>query len=68
MIKITLRDGTHFDLGNKNKLSSVSYGGGDATGGNVSCSYSYQNFNVLRVIHPEDPHTDATKAVPASPS
>ena len=68
MIKITLRDGTHFDLGDKNKLSSVSYGGGDATGGNVSCSYSYQNFNVLRVIHPEDPHASSTKAVPDSPS
>jgi hypothetical protein len=54
-IRIQLRDGTIFDLGTKNKLSSVSYGGGDATGGNVSCSYSYQNFNVLTVIHPRDP-------------
>ena len=54
-IRIQLRDGTIFDLGTKNKLSSVSYGGGDATGGNVSCSYSYQNFNVLSVIHPRDP-------------
>tara|TARA_B100002019_G_scaffold281122_1_gene284842 strand:+ start:15243 stop:16385 length:1143 start_codon:yes stop_codon:yes gene_type:complete len=54
-IRIVLRDGTVFDLGDKNKLSSVSYGGGDATGGNVSCSYSYQNFNVLNVLHPKDP-------------
>jgi hypothetical protein len=59
-IKIQLRDGTIFDLGTKNKLSSVSYGGGDATGGNVSCSYSYQNFNVFKVIHPQDPHADAS--------
>jgi hypothetical protein len=58
-IKIQLQDGTIFDLGTKNKLSSVSYGGGDATGGNVSCSYSYQNFNVFTVIHPQDPHTGA---------
>jgi len=27
----------------------VSYGGGDAGGGNVSCTYSYTNFNVLDV-------------------
>ena len=55
VIRIQLRDGTIFDLGTKNKLSSVSYGGGDATGGNVSCSYSYQNFNVLSILHPQDP-------------
>lgn len=59
-IKIQLQDGTIFDLGSKNKLSSVSYGGGDATGGNVSCSYSYQNFNVFGVIHPQDPHASAS--------
>ena len=61
-IKILLRDGTCFDLGTKNKLSSVSYGGGDATGGNVSCSYSYQNFNVLDVIHPQDPKYNVNAA------
>jgi hypothetical protein len=54
-IVIMLRDETKFDLGTKNKLSSVSYGGGDATGGNVSCAYSYQNFNVFKVQHREDP-------------
>tara|TARA_R110000744_G_scaffold291956_4_gene402543 strand:+ start:2607 stop:3776 length:1170 start_codon:yes stop_codon:yes gene_type:complete len=55
VIRVQLRDGTIFDLGSKNKLSSVSYGGGDATGGNVSCSYSFQNFNVFSVLHPQDP-------------
>jgi len=54
-IKITLQDYTQFDLGSSNKLSSVSYGGGDATGGNVSSTYSYQNFNVLAVTSPNDP-------------
>tara|TARA_R110002020_G_scaffold103752_17_gene243197 strand:+ start:3207 stop:4304 length:1098 start_codon:yes stop_codon:yes gene_type:complete len=54
-IKIVLQDNTQFDLGTANKLSSVSYGGGDATGGNVSSSYSYQNFNVLNVSSPYDP-------------
>lgn len=48
-IFIFTRAGYGFDLGDKNKLSSVSYGGGDAGGGNVSCTYSYTNFNVLDV-------------------
>lgn len=48
-IFLLLRCGVAFDLGNKNKLTSVSYGGGDAGGGNVSCSYSFQNFNALDV-------------------
>ena len=41
--------GTILDLGVKNKLSSVSYSGGDTGGGNVTVSYSYSNFNVLTV-------------------
>ena len=48
-IHFVLRGGYSFDLGKKNRLSSVSYGGGDATGGNVSCTYSYTNFNDLDV-------------------
>jgi len=48
-IFIALRNGIVFDLGSKNRLSSISYGGGDATGGNVTCSYSYSNFNDLDV-------------------
>jgi len=40
-------------------LSSVSYGGGDATGGNVSLTYSYSNFNVLNVLHQQDPWLSA---------
>ena len=48
-IFVFTRAGYGFDLGDKNKLSSVSYGGGDAGGGNVSCTYSYTNFNVLDV-------------------
>ena len=41
--------GTAIDLGTKNKLSSVSYSGGDTGGGNATVSYSYSNFNVLTV-------------------
>lgn len=48
-IKIKLRAGYLFDLGSRNRLSSVSYGGGDAGGGNVSCTYSYSTFNDLTV-------------------
>jgi len=45
------RNGLGLDLGNKNRLSSVSYGGGDAGGGNATITYSYQNFNDLDVQH-----------------
>ena len=48
-IFIAVRAGYGFDLGQKNRLSSVSYGGGDAGGGNASCTYSYTNFNELDV-------------------
>ena len=44
-----MRQGYGFDLGNKNRLASVSYGGGDAGGGNATCTYSYTNFNDLDV-------------------
>jgi hypothetical protein len=49
-IYFALKGGMAFDLGTKNRLSSISYGGGDATGGNVSNSYSYSNFNSLDVM------------------
>ena len=48
-IFIATRAGYAWDLGNGNGLSSVSYGGGDATGGNATCTYSYTNFNELDV-------------------
>ena len=44
-----MRGGYGFDLGGKNRLASLTYGGGDAGGGNVSVSYSYTNFNELDV-------------------
>lgn len=49
LIFLFLRQGYGWDLGSKNRLSSVSYGGGDAGGGNVTCTYSYTNFNDLDV-------------------
>lgn len=44
-IYIWLQQGIQIDLGTKNKLSSVTQQGGDATGGNVSLTYNYQNQN-----------------------
>ena len=37
------------DLGDKNKLTSVNYTGGDTGGGNATVTYSYQNFNKFKV-------------------
>lgn len=37
------------NLGNKNKLTSVNYTGGDTGGGNATVTYSYQTFNKLQV-------------------
>jgi hypothetical protein len=51
-IEVVLQDGTTFDLGSKNRLSSVTYGGGDAGGGNVSMTYSYSTFNDLEILGP----------------
>jgi hypothetical protein len=49
IIYIVTRNGYAWDLGAKNKISSVSYGGGDAGGGNATVTYSYSNFNELDV-------------------
>ena len=56
-IRVVCCEGTSVFLGDKNKLSSVNYGGGDAGGGNVTVSYSYTNFNDFTVMHPHDPST-----------
>lgn len=44
-------EGTKIDLGSRNKLTSVNYTGGDTGGGNVTMTYSYQNFNDFTVAH-----------------
>lgn len=54
-IRIVLYDGTIIDLGTKNRLSSVNYGGADAGGGNATVTYSYSTYNALNVLHPADP-------------
>jgi hypothetical protein len=47
-----LRDGSRFDLGTKNRLSSVNYTGGDAGGGNATTTYSFSTYNDLTVTAP----------------
>lgn len=54
-IQIVLDDSTVFQLGNKNKLTSVTYGGGDAGGGNATITYSFTNSNDFAVLHSGDP-------------
>lgn len=41
--------GTIVNCGTTNKLTSVSYGGGDTGGGNATVTYSYSTFNNLTV-------------------
>lgn len=54
-IIVALQDSTRIDLGSGNKLKSVTYGGGDAGGGNATVTYSYSGFNYLLVTHSQDP-------------
>lgn len=61
-IQFVLDDSTVLQLGNKNKLASVSYGGGDAGGGNATITYSMTNSNDLAVMHSGDPMNDLTSA------
>ncbi len=49
-------EGLRINCGTKNKLASVTYGGANATnqGGNATTTYSYTNFNIMTVTHPQD--------------
>ena len=40
-----------FDLGSKNKVTSVTYGGADTGGANATMSFSYRNFNRLNYTY-----------------
>ena len=65
-IRIATCEGTRLWLGNKNKLSSVSYGGGDAGGGNATVTYSYSTFNDFTVLHAADQFASGGSASGAS--
>lgn len=51
-IYIVLSNGATFDLGSKNKVTSVSYGGGEAGGGNLTITYSFTTQNDLTITPP----------------
>lgn len=48
-IIVYLEDTTKFNMGTKNKLQSVSYGGADTGGGNAAVTYSYLTKNNLSI-------------------
>lgn len=50
-IMIKMSDGTTFDMGNKNKCTSVSYGGGSTGGEPATVTYQFENFNKLDVVN-----------------
>lgn len=54
-ILVKIDDGTQFDLGARNKLTSVTYSGGEAGGDNATVTYSYVTFNNFTVTNPTDP-------------
>lgn len=56
-IQFHCQEGLRLDLGTKNKLQSVTWGGANAGqgGGNATATYNYRNFNALSVRHPADP-------------
>jgi hypothetical protein len=49
LVVCTNNGSLRFDLGEKNKITSVNYGGGDAGGDNVTLSYSFRNFNSFKL-------------------
>ncbi len=55
-IYIEMTEGTKLDMGVKNLLSSVNFGGANAggKGGNASSTFSYVTFNDFRIQHPQD--------------
>jgi hypothetical protein len=53
-IIIGLEDNTIFDLGLKNKLTSISNSGGDTGKGNRTTTYNYTNYNSLYIRDQKD--------------
>ena len=53
--RIRVREGTFINLGTNGKLRSVSYGGGDTGGGQVTTTYSFITYDDFTVSHPQDP-------------
>ena len=47
-----------FNLGTKNKLTSLTYGGADTGGANATMSYSFRNFNALTYTYGGTQYSD----------
>ena len=58
----TTGDYLTIDLGKKNRVTSVNYAGGDTGGGNVTLTYSFQNYNYLQLDGVGSYATDPTTA------
>jgi hypothetical protein len=56
-IKVKMTEGTFIDLGTKNKLSNITYGGANAGNGIGTITYSFTTQNDYTVTHPMDPVT-----------
>ena len=56
----TTDDHLTIDLGKKNRVTSVNYAGGDTGGGNVTLTYSFQNYNYLQLDGSGTYSTDPT--------
>ncbi len=54
-IVIKLNDTTVIDLGNQNRLQSVSMQGGGVDGSVLTMAYAYENFNIMNVSSASDP-------------
>lgn len=56
-IYLQMQEGLRLDLGTKNKLNTVTYGGANAgrSGGNATISYQFQGWSIFTVQHPADP-------------
>jgi len=61
-IILKTNSGLALDLGTSNKLSDISYGGGDTGGANVTITYNFTNQNKLD-IRPCSPETGALQNV-----
>lgn len=59
-IRIATCEGTRIYLGKKNKLASINQSGGDAGGGNVTVTYTFQTFNDFTVLHSGDPNSNGS--------
>jgi len=50
-IILVLCEGLNINLGTRNRLQSVDWGGGEAGGDNVTVTYNYSNFNDFTITH-----------------